>query len=286
MRLARVELALDAVLREVVAQKLRRLRLVPGRVDGVEPKERLQERGHLVPERHPAGSILRAWPTSSPKRRASARPRTPRSRCACGLRRSTTSSVSSTCSAPGSALRRAIEDDRPPSMILFGPPGTGKTTIARIVAERTGAAFEEISAVSARVDDVRAVIARARDRLGGNDAQDDPLHRRDPPLQQGAAGLGPARRRGRARHAHRGDHREPVLRGELGAALTLHGDRADRALGGRARRDPRARGGSARRGGVAGGASSSSRRAQAATRVRRSRSSSSPWRPPTRRAAR
>ena len=68
----------------------------------------------------------------------------------------------------GSALRRAIEEDRPPSMILFGPPGTGKTTLARIVADRTGAAFEELSAVSARVDDVRAVIARARDRLGGN----------------------------------------------------------------------------------------------------------------------
>ena len=68
----------------------------------------------------------------------------------------------------GSALRLAIEQDRPPSMIMFGPPGTGKTTIARIVAERTGAAFEEISAVSARVDDVRAVISRARDRLGGN----------------------------------------------------------------------------------------------------------------------
>jgi putative ATPase len=67
-----------------------------------------------------------------------------------------------------SALRLAIEEDRPPSMILFGPPGTGKTTIARIVAERTGAAFEELSAVSARVDDVRAVIARAGDRLGGN----------------------------------------------------------------------------------------------------------------------
>jgi putative ATPase len=70
--------------------------------------------------------------------------------------------------AKGSALRVAIEQDRPPSMILFGPPGTGKTTIARIVAERTGAAFEELSAVSARVDDVRAVIARATDRLGGN----------------------------------------------------------------------------------------------------------------------
>jgi len=68
----------------------------------------------------------------------------------------------------GSALRLAIEQDRPPSMILFGPPGTGKTTIARIVAERTGAAFEELSAVSARVDDVRAVIARAGERLGAN----------------------------------------------------------------------------------------------------------------------
>ena len=82
---------------------------------------------------------------------------------------------------PGSALRLAIEEDRPPSMILFGPPGTGKTTIARIVAERTGAVFEEISAVSARVDDVRAVIARARDRLGGNDVRTilfiDEIHR-------------------------------------------------------------------------------------------------------------
>jgi putative ATPase len=81
----------------------------------------------------------------------------------------------------GSALRRAIEDDRPPSMILFGPPGTGKTTIARIVAERTGAEFEELSAVSARVDDVRAVIARARDRLGGNGVRTilfiDEIHR-------------------------------------------------------------------------------------------------------------
>jgi putative ATPase len=68
----------------------------------------------------------------------------------------------------GTALRLAIEEDRPPSMILFGPPGTGKTTLARIVADRTGAAFEELSAVSARVDDVRAVLARARDRLGAN----------------------------------------------------------------------------------------------------------------------
>jgi putative ATPase len=66
-----------------------------------------------------------------------------------------------------SALRLAIEADRVGSMILYGPPGTGKTTLARIVAERTGAEFEELSAVSASVADVRAVMTRARDRLGG-----------------------------------------------------------------------------------------------------------------------
>jgi putative ATPase len=68
----------------------------------------------------------------------------------------------------GSALRLAIAEDRVGSAILYGPPGTGKTTLARIVAQTTGAAFEELSAVSASVNDVRGVLARARDRLGGN----------------------------------------------------------------------------------------------------------------------
>jgi putative ATPase len=65
-----------------------------------------------------------------------------------------------------SALRLAITEDRVGSAILYGPPGTGKTTLARIVAETTGAAFEELSAVSASVKDVREVLARARERLG------------------------------------------------------------------------------------------------------------------------
>jgi putative ATPase len=68
----------------------------------------------------------------------------------------------------GSALRLAITEDRVGSMILYGPPGTGKTTLARIVAVTTGAAFEELSAVSASVADVRATLARSRDRLGGS----------------------------------------------------------------------------------------------------------------------
>jgi putative ATPase len=84
---------------------------------------------------------------------------------------------------PGTALRRAIEEGRAPSMILHGPPGIGKTTIARIVAEATDAIFEELSAVSARVDDVRGVIARAKDRLGGNGVRTllfiDEIHRFD-----------------------------------------------------------------------------------------------------------
>src|SRR5436190_2488885 len=66
-----------------------------------------------------------------------------------------------------SALRLAIEQDRVSSMVFYGPPGTGKTTLARIVAARTGAAFEELSAVSATVAQVREVLARARERLGG-----------------------------------------------------------------------------------------------------------------------
>ena len=66
----------------------------------------------------------------------------------------------------GSALRLAIEEDRVHSSILYGPPGSGKTTLARIVAASTGAAFEELSAVSATVKDVREVLARARERLG------------------------------------------------------------------------------------------------------------------------
>src|SRR5579859_6300978 len=66
----------------------------------------------------------------------------------------------------GRLLRRAILSDTLFSIILWGPPGSGKTTLARIVAETTNAHFEPLSAVSAGVADLRRVVKEAQDRLG------------------------------------------------------------------------------------------------------------------------
>jgi putative ATPase len=68
--------------------------------------------------------------------------------------------------APGAPLRRLIEADTLRSVILWGPPGTGKTTIAELIATTTSRAFERLSAVSAGVKDVRDVLGRAEARLG------------------------------------------------------------------------------------------------------------------------
>jgi putative ATPase len=62
---------------------------------------------------------------------------------------------------PGTALRRAIEEDALSSLILWGPPGSGKTTLARIIARRTRAAFVPFSAVTAGIKEVREVMERA-----------------------------------------------------------------------------------------------------------------------------
>src|SRR6266550_4170363 len=63
---------------------------------------------------------------------------------------------------PGRLLRRSIEGDRVPSMILWGPPGSGKTTLAEIIARQTHAHFVSLSAVSAGVADLRKVVEDAR----------------------------------------------------------------------------------------------------------------------------
>lgn len=68
--------------------------------------------------------------------------------------------------APGRPLRTLIETDRLSSVIFWGPPGTGKTSLARLVATTTDKTFEELSAVTASVKDVREIIAMARQRLG------------------------------------------------------------------------------------------------------------------------
>ncbi len=67
--------------------------------------------------------------------------------------------------APGKLLRRAIEADRLPSVIVSGPPGSGKTTLARVIAETTHAKFIRISGVESNVAEMRRVIAAATNRL-------------------------------------------------------------------------------------------------------------------------
>ena len=83
--------------------------------------------------------------------------------------------------APGSPLRRLVEGDAPMSLILFGPPGTGKTTLALIVSNATNRRFEQLSALNAGVKDVREVIARAKTELTRNGRQTvlfiDEIHR-------------------------------------------------------------------------------------------------------------
>ena len=68
--------------------------------------------------------------------------------------------------APGTVLRRAIERDRLSSIILWGPPGVGKTTLAQLIARETKAHFIQLSAVSSGVADLRAAVKEAAERLG------------------------------------------------------------------------------------------------------------------------
>jgi putative ATPase len=66
----------------------------------------------------------------------------------------------------GSILRNAIENGRIPSMILWGPPGVGKTTIANIIAHSLQVPYFQLSAISSGVKDVREVIETAKEQIG------------------------------------------------------------------------------------------------------------------------
>ncbi len=83
--------------------------------------------------------------------------------------------------APGSPLRRLVEGDAPMSLFLFGPPGTGKTTLAQIVSTASNRRFVQLSALSAGVKDVRAAIEQARNELSYTGRQTvvfiDEIHR-------------------------------------------------------------------------------------------------------------
>ena len=83
--------------------------------------------------------------------------------------------------APGTPFRKLIDNDAPMALILWGPPGTGKTTLAYVVSQVTKRRFTELSAVTAGVKDVRAAVDAARQQLGMNGRQTvlfvDEVHR-------------------------------------------------------------------------------------------------------------
>ena len=115
-------------------------------------------------------------------------------------------------------FRKFFETGNVPSFILWGPPGVGKTTLAKIVATQLERPFFTLSAVTSGVKDVREVIESARKQRFFDQKAAVPVHRRNPPLQQIAAGFAVRGRRTGRLHAHRRDDRKPLVRGDLAAA--------------------------------------------------------------------
>ena len=120
--------------------------------------------------------------------------------------------------APGKPLREAIERDLLQSIILWGPPGTGKTTLARLIARVTRAKFVSFSAVMAGIKEIKDVMATAEHTRRTSGRRTivfvDEIHRFNKSQQDAF----PAARRSRRHRADRRDDRESVVRSERGPA--------------------------------------------------------------------
>ena len=143
-------------------------------------------------------------------------------RPAAAARRSTRCSARTICSAPTGRSAACWRRASSRSLILWGPPGCGKTTIARLLAEAVGLHFVPLSAVFSGVADLRRIFEAARQRRKRRQGH-PAVRRRDPPLQPRPAGRLPALCRGRHGHPGRRHHREPVVRAERRAAVALPG---------------------------------------------------------------
>ena len=122
--------------------------------------------------------------------------------------------MSSLAKTPSSAQAACCAEpaaDRLGSLILHGPPGTGKTTLARIIANTTRCHFSSLNAVLAGIKDLRAEVEQAQERLGRHGLRTllfiDEVHRFNTSQQDALLPLGGERHR----HLDRGHHRKPFL---------------------------------------------------------------------------
>ena len=140
--------------------------------------------------------------------------------------------------APGKPLREAIERDLLQSVILWGPPGTGKTSLARLIADTTKAYFIAFSAVLSGIREIRDVMAEAERARRASGRRTilfvDEIHRFNKAQQDAFL---PEGRIGRHR-PHRRDDGESVVRGQRAPALAIPGVRPAAPLRGRHGGDP------------------------------------------------
>ena len=158
-----------------------------------------------------------------PERAEPRRCRPRRSPSACGRARSTSSSARTRCSRPGVRCARRSSATACSRSSCGARPAPARRRSRASSPSATQAHFVAFSAVLSGIKEIREVMAEAEQARRRSGRPHDPVRRRDPPLQQGAAGRLPAARRGGRHRADRRDHREPVVRGELGAAVALEG---------------------------------------------------------------